>query len=392
MPVNYQDFQRQVRAKALQFPAYQARLNQVCQQAEQILGSQSHTLDELQQRVANVYQANPSLRCAVPYQDALNASFPLPDLAAPHALLAADGSQVNPSRHDPVPFAVINVGVIRMLPGKAQTPQEIIESRLLILDDLYPAEGALSEEVVALRRDLYERQTLAKLAAEETGAVVTLTDGPLELFRDPSEQTLYNTMLQEYRSALHALAELNAVTAGYVDKPASDLVVRLLELTLLPEESLNEGRHPRPLRGVTDIDLFRSLLKPGERSAVFAIQSPSARHFTGALRLHFFYLNVSHGAQPYLVRVEIPAWVALNPSLLNLLHATLLSQCRQMGIHPFPYVLHRAHEVAVVSREEKQQLQDLITNELRRHGGVVGTASHKQLHKDQTGNRTRYPG
>ncbi|MDZ4158310.1 MAG: DNA double-strand break repair nuclease NurA, partial [Anaerolineaceae bacterium] len=299
---------------------------------------------------------------------------------------------VNPSRHDPVPFGVINVGVIRMVPGKAQTPQEIIESRLLILDDLYPAEGALSEEVVALRRDLYERQTLAKLAAGETGAVVTLTDGPLELFRDPSEQTLYNTLLQEYRTALHALAELNAVTAGYVDKPASDLVVRLLELTLLPEDSLNQGRLPRPLRGVADIDLFRSLLKPGERSAVFAIQSPSARHFTGALRLHFFYLNVSSGAQPYLARVEIPAWVAQNPSLLNLLHATLLSQCRQMGIHPFPYAQHRAHEVAVESREEKQQLQDLIINEVRRNGGVVGPASHKQLHKDQTGNRTRYPG
>ncbi len=390
MPVNYQDLQRQVRDKGRQAPAYQTRLNQAVQQAEQILDSQSHRLDELRHRLERARQANPALRCAIPLDDALNATFPQPHLPPPRVLLAADGSQINPSRHDPLPFGVINVGAIRILPGTAQAPAEIIESQLLCFDELYPPEGALTEEIVALRRDLNERKTLAKLAQAESGTVVALTDGPLELFRDPSERSLFEMLLEDYRAALQELVELNVAAAGYVDKPASDLVVRLLELTLLPGDALSQPHQARPLRGVVDVELFRSRLASGERSAVFAIQSPSARHFPAMLALHFFYLNVNLRGKPYLARVEFPAWVAKNPDLLDLLHATLLMQCCQMGNRPYPYALHRAHEVALVSREERQQLSNMLALELHRQGVRVGETSHKQVHKDQLGKRTRY--
>jgi len=181
------------------------------------------------------------------------------------------------------------------------------------------------------------------------------------------------------------------VTAGYVDKPAADLVTRLLEIAMLPDADLNHaGKDHRPLRGLSDKELFREILQtPGERSAVFAIQSISSARYKDELALHFFYLNVGRIGNPWIVRVEIPAWVALSPLMLDNLHTVLLNQSQIMGNKPYPYVLHRAHEVAIVTHFEKQQVDQMIINELYRQGIIVGQKSNKQSGKDLPG-RTRY--
>ena len=75
--------------------------------------------------------------------------------------------------------------------------------------------------------------------------------------------------------------------------------------------------------------------------------------------------------------------------MLDFLHATLVQQCRVMGSRPYPYVLHRAHEAAVVKLEEKDQVTQMIVNELHRRGVEVGEMSNKQVAKD-LGGRTAY--
>jgi hypothetical protein len=183
---------------------------------------------------------------------------------------------------------------------------------------------------------------------------------------------------------------MSAVAAGYVDRPRSDLVVRLLELFIIPEHEFEQkAGKERKLEGVNDALLYQRLLKPAERSAVFAIQSPSAGQFSGDLALHFFYLNVGRENDPSLARVEIPAWVAQRPLLINRLHAVLIAQCQASGARPFPYALHRAHEVAVIKLDEKNQLTVMIQAELARNGVEIGEASHKQGVKDISGSRTR---
>jgi NurA domain len=91
-----------------------------------------------------------------------------------------------------------------------------------------------------------------------------------------------------------------------------------------------------------------------------------------------------------LARVEIPAWVAEDEKLLNLLHYVLIVQCRQMGARPYPYAIHRAHEVAVVSFDEKAQLHDMIVGEWRQQGVTVDDISNKQAGKDASGGKKRY--
>jgi hypothetical protein len=115
------------------------------------------------------------------------------------------------------------------------------------------------------------------------------------------------------------------------------------------------------------------------------MQSSSEKNYKCALSLHFFYLNVGTDGHPWPVRVEIPKWVADDAEKLNLLHATLVSQCRVMGAKPYPYLLHRAHETAVVKMEEKQQIEQLLALELRRNNEDVDDGSFKQSAKDREG-------
>jgi hypothetical protein len=121
---------------------------------------------------------------------------------------------------------------------------------------------------------------------------------------------------------------------------------------------------------------------------VFGIQSQSVKDYKDELALHFFYLNVGTVGHPWLARVEIPAWVADSDKKLGLLHALLLKQCRTLGNDPYPYLLHRAHEAAVVTFTEKDQLTQMIVSELMKHRVTVGKMSHKQHHKNHVG-RTR---
>jgi hypothetical protein len=87
----------------------------------------------------------------------------------------------------------------------------------------------------------------------------------------------------------------------------------------------------------------------------------SAQTFTGEIAIHFFYLNVGRELAPSLVRVEIPRWVAEDEALTGMLHAVLLAiSATSWAARPYPYALHRSHEVAVVRFEEKEQLKTMI--------------------------------
>ena len=392
MPVNYQEIQRQIKEMGQQAPRVQQELHDRIQIAQELLLRHANDLDGLKMLVRQIAANQKHLRCAEPANEALDFAFGPPQTDTPAVLLAADGSQVNPSRHARVEFGLINVGVFRICPGQGLIPEEKVVSKLLYQEDLDSEQEHLTEELLALQRDSRERQLLADLASQESQDVVTLTDGPLELYSISRDDRRFAQELDLYLDVLSKLASMNVATAGYVDKPASDLVVRLLELVMLRDRPEAAGRE-HPLRGLTDAFLFRRLLKPGQRTAVFKIRSRNAEKFAerldGKMALHFFYLNVGREQQPSMARVEVPAWVARQPYLLDLLHGTILQQCACMGNRPYPYALHRAHEIALVTFNERRQLEDLIIAELHRQRLPVADPSQKQYAKDLQPRRRR---
>ena len=387
MPVDFQQIRKQVREMGVQALEYRQRAAEKLQTALSLFNELVDKNEEIRQRIEKASTGEPGLRCAVPSVEPILSAIPLPFSGSASVILAADGSQINPSRHEAADFAVINLGALRL--AKDSPPLENVTSRLLYFDDLETPAGTLSEELIALMRDVGERRLLADLAKAETTPVVALTDGMLEVFGEPRKEPGFEAQFQEYLDSLRELSKLNTIVAGYVDKPRADLLARMLELMAGSEEDMLNRVRERPFWGVTDAMLLSGRLAPGMRSAVFGIQSRSSKVFTGALKLFFFYLNVGFENNPILARVEIPAWVAESVELTDMLHATLAAQCAITGSKPYPYVLHRAHEIAVVGMAERNQISSMIDTELRGMGVEPGEKSFKQGLKDLEG-KTRY--
>jgi len=384
MSLDFQQVREQVRQLGENAPERESRLQILRQRAWELLQSNAAELESLRQKVqAVVHSYDPSLRCAVPAKELLTAHYPLPPLPGRAELLAADGSQIYMDHHALVDYFLINIGTIQMAYGDSQPPSTTVRSDLHYGDDLQVSGAYPTEERVSLLRDLRERQKLAELVEQTPVPAIALTDGPLELWGARAEEAGRETGEQSLGAFLDALARLEAAkacAAGYVDKPGEDYVIRLLEVAELPVEQAKE----RPLLGVRDTDLFRQILAPGERSAVFEMQSRSARLYrrkSASLALHFFYLNVGRRGHPWLARVDTLAWVAEDRQKLDDLHAVLAHQCRLLGARPYPYALHRAHEVARVTPDEKGQLELMIANELHRHG-ILAEESNKQFLKN----------
>lgn len=384
MPINYQQIRAAIQNFAHLAPT-QAKLREK-QLALALFQLESCVSDpeEFQQKIQSALTINPDLRCALPANEIINSAYDHEKTFAKVVLLAADGSQIIPNQHLAVQFGVINIGSIRMQSGAV--PKTTIESELLYADEILTDQGYLvGEEIIALRRDYKERSYLLKAALEEDHQVITLTDGPLELFHQGRETPEYQQLLQDYIDTLSALAEQKILTAGYVDKPRGDLVIRLLELSTLTEEQLTDAGKIRPLKALTDADLFGELLLPSQRSAVFQLHSTSANRFQGELSIHFFYINIGKAGKPQIARVEFPAWLLEESVNIDLLQDHLLDQCAIMGGKAYPYILHRAHEIATVSYAEREQILGLLQQSLYSQGIEPGQKSSKQFHKDLPG-------
>lgn len=395
MPIDYQQIYTRIKEIGASARERRRTLDERRTKARGLLQAYSAELDVLRSKVDAAKQADANIRCALPVDEPLASSHPPPELAPASdvTLIAADGSQINPDRHAAIQFCVVNVGAIQLRPSSGETPQIFTDTELLYGDQLMPNGYPMSEGLVALQRDLKERAVVEQLSKDITGTVVTFTDGPVELWGAKGEDVKsYDDVVQKYMGVLSRLQTRGVITAGYVDKPSADLVMRLLEIASADNEQIKKLREFHPLRGVSDRWLYgerdKPLLPSGHRSAVFGIQSSSDKKYTGVFSLHFFYLNVGTEGQPWPVRVEVPKWVVDDKAKLDLLHSVLVQQCRVMGSKPYPYLLHRAHETAVVKNEEKQQIENMLALELRRQDEDIDQSSNKSSAKRLQG-RTR---
>jgi acylphosphatase len=393
MPIDFQQIYTRIREIAAGADERKRTLEEKRDLARGLLNTYASELDYLKQKVEAATAVDSNIRCAAPLDEPLTATFPPPATVDDVTVIAADGSQVNPDRHGSIQFCIINVGVITMKLRSGAAPEVCVQTEMLYGDELISNGNLISDGMVAMRRDISERLKLDELSKGLKGQVVNLTDGTIELWGAKGDDPqAYADFVEKYIKVLTRLYQRGVVTAGYVEKPTADLVVRLLEIATADHEQIQRLRDYQPLRGVSDRWLYgereNPLLPPGHRSAVFGLQSGSVKKYKGPLSLHFFYLNVGTLGHPWPVRVEIPQWVAEDKKKLDLLHFVLIEQCNMMGSKPYPYLLHRAHETAVVRREEKEQVEQLLALELRRVREEVGDQSHKSSAKMLPG-RTR---
>ncbi len=300
-------------------------------------------------------------------------------------IIAADGSQIFPDRHGIAHYALVNIGAVRIRPGSGEPPELQTFPDLIFGDRLQDDEKAepLQATDISRQRDMQELSKLVELSADMGAGTIALLDSPLALWMlqpDPKKE-LFDWFVNKMNTARSAGVRL----AGYVDRPGSRGVADLLALAGVDEDQLSpENEGLRCFRELPDRVIFRTLLKPGQRSALFVSSSPFNRRLrarSDELQVAFFYINVGAANEPTLARVELPCWVANDASEVEQLHYAIWDQCRAPG--RYPYVLARAHEVAVVSQEQRGVLEDMLARAMLAQG-LAPTASAKSFLKSLT--------
>jgi len=303
-------------------------------------------------------------------------------------VIGADGSAISPDRHSAAMYYLINTASLTYRHGSGEQPVAFTRPDLRCSPgDLYEGRLLVQGNLLDVRRDTAEIERLADAAEAEPRDIplVALTDGTLLLWvleELPREQRQKKVLA--YMKHLDRLRKAGAAVGGFISRPRYADVLRLVWLAHLGERATREALEDECLRGVADRGLFE-FLAPGERSACFISPSQVSKDY-GEHRIGFFYINVGDKDQIEIARVEAPGWVCGSPDLLNRLHGAVMAQCRL--VTPYPYVLARAHELAIITTDERQQLESFVEMALLRQGLGSGP-SQKAFLKSLTGGARR---
>jgi len=334
---------------------------------------------------------------AIPLDEPLDAQHSAPDLPERFTVIGADGSAIPPDRHSSALYYLINAASLTYRHGSGQQPiAASLPEPSYTSENLYEGRLLVQGNLLDVRRDTAELGRLAEAAAAEFAMAGTaaesravplaaLTDGTLLLWvLEETPEAQRQKKVDAYLAHLNRLRASGAAVGGFISRPRYPDVLRLVWLAHLGENASRQAMEDNPFLGLADRHLFEHLA-PGVRSACFVSPSPVNKHY-GEHRIGFFYINVGTEQQTEIARVEAPGWVCGSESLLNRLHGALMAQCRL--VTPYPYVLARAHELAVVTTDERRQLEAYVEAALLRHG-VRGQPSQKQYLKSLTGGAKR---
>ena len=148
------------------------------------------------------------------------------------------------------------------------------------MDQILSSEGSLiGEDEVALLRDLAERKLIRQaISPEDLEPIITLTDGPLDVFyRSTIQGDRGQQVQQEVFEIDKDLRRQGVVTAGYIDKPGSAMLSRMLAIFHCQRQGLPLESNNRELN-LSDRFVLQEILRlPGERSAIFEAITRSAR-------------------------------------------------------------------------------------------------------------------
>lgn len=350
--------------------------------ARELLGRHSLVTETLREKIARARAIDEWRRGALPLAAHLNERRIPPPLPNPVTLIAVDGSQIYPDRHGIATYYLLNIGSIVLRLGSGQAPTVSTVPELFFDDrDLFDPDGQLRPpEYINAQRSRREIAILADLAEAErsrTGddpalPIIAMVDGPLLpwMRQDAEEGEALTEEVDFFVHQMRRLRRAHAVPVGYVDRPGSAYVLRILELLELSAEEISrEALRQGRFRQLTDRLLFNDLA-PNERSALFTSNSDANDRYeqaSGGDRIAFVYVNVARRPGPsnsIIVRLEVPGWVAAQPELLDIAQAAIYANCEPTG---YPYVLTRAHELALVSQAERADLEIMLFQAMLRN-------------------------
>ncbi|MEH1846162.1 MAG: DNA double-strand break repair nuclease NurA [Nostoc sp.] len=306
-----------------------------------------------------------------------------------HTVIATDGSQIAPNHHEIAYCYLLNIGRVVLHYGQNRHPLlDSLPEVFYRTEDLYMSRqwGIRTEEWMSFRRTASETTVLAELACAAKGETpaLAMVDGSLIYwFLEQLPMDARDRILPPILEAWQQMRDAQIPLMGYLSASRSNETMNFLRLLACPYPVPDCKSHcPNQLEKVPckifeqlrDTSVWATRLKPGQRSTLWRSNSPILELY-GDQTIYFCYVHV--GTE--IARIEIPAWVADNATMLDQALGLMLAQV-QKG-YGYPVAIAEAHNQAVVKGGDKARFFALLEQQMIKAGlKNVGT-SYKEARK-----------
>lgn len=259
-------------------------------------------------------------------------------------VLAVDGSQIYPDRHQGVSCYLINTGNAYCFYG----PHSCAEFSSQPLVARGTSEwGEISPDIVDCIRTEHELHAglikSREYKKKDLIPFIFLFDGSIIFWHlESKDEVTKSRFLTSYLTLFQQLYDEKSMHAGFISLPKSR---ELVHIVAAAAKILNTGD---TFAHSVDTDIVRFFLKPGMRTEVFKNNSSITSYYPALVQPHFFYLNTAYE----IVRIEIPAWIAANKAHVDSIASVALDQVNKG--YGYPVCLAEAHEQAVVKGADRE--------------------------------------
>lgn len=286
-----------------------------------------------------------------------------------YIVVGCDGSQIYPDRHvSGAGCFVVNAGGCVLHYAERSSVSFFSEPQVLLNDYFVETIGSFSPEIVDFQREAYELEKAYRIASayheqELLVPYVGLFDGTLIFWHlEGKAPEVRDYFLKQYLQYLELYYAKKMLIAGYISMPKSRELINLISLGMCRFDTANciachhafQDFPCKQIDHVIDAQLCDYFLPLGSRTTIFYSQSHIVEYYPEHLRPAFFYLNVGYE----IARVEIPAWIARDVSLVDVVCSVLLDQVKKGN--GYPVALSEAHEQAVIRGADRDFFYHLL--------------------------------
>ncbi len=305
---------------------------------------------------------------SLPYwKNHIDETFSIPNAPKKYGIIAVDGSQIYPDKHQGTSCFLINSGIAAIWYGISNESNNKSIKRTYFNSKPYfftekqstqETETLHTVDVVNGKREEIELQTGLdnfKLLKNWHPSIplILLFDGSLLFWHlESKEKKLKNYFLNRYFNILSQYATEKIPLCSYLSLPKSNDIINLIKAKISNFSS--DQYKTREINSLNDTHIIKSFLPEQMRSTIFECRSPLALLYPSNIRPHFIFINTQYE----LIRLEIPAYIVNNPELLSLCTSTVLDQIHKGN--GYPVVLAESHKQAVINGTDRDFFYQLL--------------------------------
>lgn len=284
------------------------------------------------------------------WQHSLCASSLVSHAPFSYQVVAVDGSQIYPDKHQGTHCFLVNIGSA-VFTYSALTGASFFCSEPFLFADEFDSDMALSIDSVNGRREELEFQTGLQLAKDlkkkSTNPTILLFDGSLIFWHlESKEISLQKYFLKSYIDTLEQLYQEQIPVMGYISLPKSKDLVNLVRAHVTG--FTKNADWTQLFVHTVDANVAHMFLSVGSCSTIFKSHASITKQYPEHLAPWFCY----YATKDEVVRIEFPQYSALDLVMFQQGLQVIIDQVAKGN--GYPLCLAEAHMQAVVKGSDRE--------------------------------------